>query len=193
MCKVTNNLSNRQAICRFFIHLRNQSNHPIPFSDDGLLVHIHFGRLVLTIVLFVIGENLFEFLVKFFHTCNPAGQDGAVGGEENLVGNPGHSINAHGLGFVNLGKRDAHLLHDAVGFLRVIADGDTDYFQPSVLVFLVQGYDMGHVSHARPAPRGPEIGKHIIAPPHKVGNGGRLTIRRNAREFLEHLALFGFL
>ena len=48
--------------------------------------------------LFVIVEYLFEFSVKFFAACNSAGEDGAVGGEENLVWNPRYSIDAHGLG-----------------------------------------------------------------------------------------------
>ena len=143
-------------------------------------------------ILFVIVEYFLKPPFKFFAACNPAGEDGAVGGKENLMGNPCHSIDAHGLGFVNLGKRDAQFLHDAVGFLWGVSDGDSDYLQPFVLVFLVQGNDMGHVSRARPAPRCPEISKHIVASPHEVGNGGRLAIRRNAREFLEHLALLGF-
>ena len=47
------------------------------FFFQCLLVHIHFGRLVLTIVLFIIIEYLLEFLFQFVNAVRH-GNDGAV-------------------------------------------------------------------------------------------------------------------
>ena len=50
-------------------------------GDDGLLIHIYFGRLELTIVLFVIRKYLFEFRFQFFYAVG-YGNDSAVAVDE---------------------------------------------------------------------------------------------------------------
>ena len=54
---------------------------PTHFFFSMFAVHIHFGRLVFTIVLFVIVENLFEFLFQFVNAVRH-GNDGAVAVDE---------------------------------------------------------------------------------------------------------------
>ena len=107
------------------------------------------------------------------------------------MGNRDDSINTHGLGFVNLWIWDAQFLHDAVGFLGCIPYCDTDYFQSSVLVFVVDCNDLWNLFEAKlralpiSNPQARKLSRFFLvgASDVTVDKQGRITLPMQLREF----------
>ena len=123
---------------------------PVPRQE-----HIHFGRLVLTIVLFIIIEYLLEFLFQFVNAVRH-GNDGAVAVDEeqstvlsavlmehaelivkvNETG-PGEGVTLDGL---------AH----GIGGLEFV--GEAEHVQTTIAVLVVDGDDVAGVADAGRTP-----------------------------------------
>ena len=67
-------VSQTKVKARFYLPLPRHCDKGKQDGDDGFLVHVYFN-------LFVVGENLFEFLFQFFYAVRH-GNDGAVAVDE---------------------------------------------------------------------------------------------------------------
>ena len=131
---------------------------PTHFFFQCLLVHIHFGRLVLTIVLFVIIEYLLEFHFQFVNAVRH-GNDGAVAVNEEQ----GTVLSAMLTEYIKLvvkvnetrpreGVTLDGLAH-GIGGLEFV--GKAEHVQTTIAVLVVDGDDVAGVADAGRAPRGP--------------------------------------
>ena len=126
--------------------------------------------------LFVIVEYLFEFPIDVL-TAQPTGDDGAVGGEENDVGDTADIVDVGGylLCIDDLRIGNAVILDGFQSVFGLVPCGDADDLQTTVLIFVVGFDDVGDLLTAGAAPRSPEVCKHILASAHVITKSGGLS------------------